>query len=201
MKLFVLPSAAVCRVAAAVAVLCATAAPSARGQHEPFSRVEITGGPVSDVGSSRIHHYWKPGYGGEVSLFTPFYLGYAEAGAAYHRYDVAVSTVPRFDALLVFAGWGMALEPVHWLSWYNGFRIGNSRMTFDEETFPGVQNESEFLLGGQSRLTLRVYKRTGLFGAVHLTQTYTYVRMRTTYVSFGVTTSFSSPSWLRTALR
>ena len=193
-----------CRTASAavaVALLCATAAPYAQAQHEPFSRIEITGGPVSDVGDSRIHEYWTPGNGGEISLFTPFYLGYAEAGAAYHRYDVATGSVPRFDALLVFAGWGMALEPVRWLSWYNGFRIGNSRMTFDEETFPGVQNESEFLLGGQSRLTLRVYKRTGLFGAVHFTQTYTYVRMRSTFVTVGLTTSFATPSWLQTVLR
>lgn len=184
-----------------VLVVCIASTTVAHAQEAPFSRVGITGGGTFNVGSSQIHDYWEPGSGGEITFHTPFYLGHAEAGGAYHRYEAAASDVPRFDAILVFAGWGMAVEPVHWISWYNGIRLGNQRMTFDEETFPGVKNESEFLVGAQSKLTIRLYKQTGIFGAAHFTQTYTYVRMRTVYVSLGLTTSFATPSWLQSFLR
>ncbi len=195
--------------AVAFLVLCVATAPVARGQNEPFSRIldkpfsriEIAGGGALNVGNGPIHDYWEPGYGGEISFLTPFYLGSAEAGAAYHRYEEVSGRVPRFDALLVFAGWGLALEPVDWVSWYNGFRLGNNRMTFDEETFPGVKNESEFLVGAQSRVTIRLFKQTGIFGAAHYTQTYTFVRFRTLYVSAGLTTSFGTPSWFQAFLR
>lgn len=180
---------------------CAIGVRMAHGQNEPFSRIEVYGGGTYDVGSSRIHDFWAPDYGGELSFRTPFYFGDAELGAAYHRFEALTEDVPRFDAIHVFAGWGLALKPVDRISWYNGFRIGNNRMTFDEETFHGVKNESEFLLGAQSKLTIRLFKQTGIFGAAHFTQTYTYIRFRTVYVSAGLTTSFASPSWLQTFLR
>lgn len=132
---------------------------------------------------------------------TPFYFGDAELGAAYHPYDVTNGEVPRFDAIHVFAGWGIRLSPISSASWYNGFRLGNNRMTFDEDTFAGVKNESEFLLGAQSKLTIRLFRQTGIFAAAHFTQTYTYVRFRTLHVSAGLTTSFATPSWLQTFLR
>lgn len=166
-----------------------------------FSRIDISAGGAYNVGDSEIHDFWEPGYGADISVTTPFYLGAAEAGAAYHRYDVTTADVPRFDALLVFVGWGLAFDPVPAATWYNGFRIGNNRMSFDEETFPGIRNESEFLLGAQSKLSLRVFGQTGIFAAAHFTQTYTFIRYRTIYVSAGLTTSFSSPSWLQTILR
>lgn len=175
--------------------------PAAHGQDDAFSRIEVLAGGNYNVGDSQVHDYWEPGYGGELSFLTPFYLGDAELGGAYHRYEASSGDVPRFDALLVYAGWGIALRPIEAVSWYNGFRIGNNRMTFDEETFPGVKNESEFVLGAQSRLTIRLFKQTGIFGAAHFTQTYTYIRIRTVYVSAGLTTSFAAPSWLQTILR
>lgn len=188
--------------ASLVVLFLGCASPShVHAQDEPFSRVRIAGGPAVNVGDSRILEYWEPGSGGEITLSTPFYLGSAELGGAYYRYDSASSSVPNFDAVLVFVGWGIALTPVKWVTWYNGIRVGNNRMTFDEETFPGVKNESEFLLGGQSRLTLRVYKQTGIFASVQHTQTYTFIRFRTTSVSAGLTTSFAAPPWLQSILR
>ncbi len=185
----------------AVIMHCAAHLAAVHAQVDPFSRVEIFGGGAMNVGDSQIHEYWQPGYGGEVSFSTPFYLGDAELGGAFHRYETTGGGVPRFDALLVYAGWGIALRPIHAISWYNGFRVGNNRMTFDEETFPGVKNESEFMLGAQTRLTVRLFKQTGIFAAAHFAQTYTYIRIRTVYVSAGLTTSFATPLWLQSFLR
>lgn len=166
-----------------------------------FNRLEIAVGGTYNVNENIIHDFWEPGYGGELSFLTPFYFGHVEAGGAYHRYEASSDDVPRFDALLAFLGWGFRWEPAPGLSWYNGFRIGNNRMTFDEDTFPGVRNESEFLLGVQSRVTLHLFADTGLFAAAQFSQTYTFIRFRTVYATAGLSTSLSSPAWLRSFLK
>lgn len=173
---------------------------------EPFSRMDISLGRSfnvveSDFTETRVHRYWRPGSGGELSFLTPFYLGDAEAGAALYRFKPAMLDVPGFDALLVFAGWGYDLQVVPRLYWYNGIRLGNQRMTFDIDTFPGERTESEFLISFQTRAAGHIYRKTGIFASLQLTQAYTYIRFRTMYVSVGLTTSVSSPGWLRTLLR
>ena len=170
-------------------------------QAEPFSTIDIAAGGTYNVSRSVIHDFWKPGYGGELSLSTPFYFGQAEAGGAIHSYDVADPSVPRFDAILLFAGWGVAVTPTPYLSWYNGVRLGNNRMTFDDDTFPGIRTESEFMLGLNSRLDLRLSQEVGVFGSAWLSQTYTFIRFRTVYVSAGLTYRTPSPEWVKTFFR
>jgi hypothetical protein len=168
---------------------------------DPFSKIEFSAGGSTDVGRNFLHDFWRPGYGGELALSTPFYFGEAEAGGAYHVYDMAASSVPRFDAILVFVGWGIALSPSPHLSWYNGFRVGNNRMSFDDDTFPGIRNESELMLGANSRLHLRLRQGIGIFGSAWWSQTYTNVRFRSIYVSAGLSYRATSPNWIRTLLR
>ena len=194
------------RIGRFIVVTLAVLAPLAAYGQEPFSRIEISGGPTfnvkeGNVTEERIHRFWSPGRGGELSFLTPFYLGDAEAGVAIHRYDAIGSDVPSFDAILVYFGWGFNWELVPGLFWYNGVRIGNNRMSFDEDTFPGIKNESEFLLGGQTRATFHVFRHTGIFASAQMTQTYTFIRFRTLYISAGLTTSLSTPGWLRSFLR
>ena len=168
---------------------------------EPFSTISIAAGGTYNVSRSVIHDFWKPGYGGELSLSTPFYFGQAEAGGAFHTYDVADPSVPRFDAILLFAGWGVAVSPIPYFSWYNGFRLGNNRMTFDDDTFPGIRTESEFMLGLNSRLDLLLLQGVGVFGSASLSQTYTFIRFRTVYVTAGLTYRAPSPEWVKSFLR
>ncbi len=186
-------------------VLFTVAPPGAHGQ-EPFSRIDLAVGGAQNIqegnlNEARIHDYWKPGYGAELSMSTPFYLGDVEAGVAVHRYKPLSTAVPRFDAFLVHVGWGLNWELVPGFFWYSGIRMGNSRMTFDEDTFPGVKNESEFLLAAHSRATVHITRSTGVYASAHLTQTYTFVRFRTLYISAGLATSFQTPRWLRNFLR
>ena len=187
-------------------VLLATCAPLVAYGQEPFSRIDISGAATFNMkegpfNEKRIYDYWNPGRGAELSFLTPFYLGDAEVGIAFQPYDAVSSVTPRFDAVLIFLGWGFNWEIVPGVFWYNGMRLGNNRMSFDEDTFPSVKNESEFLLGGQTRATVHVFRHTGLFAAAHLTQTYTFVRFRNAYISAGLTTSLSAPNWLQTILR
>lgn len=170
-----------------------------------FSRIEISAGPSVNLENSfsetRLYNYWNPGTGAELTFLAPFYFGEAEAGAALHQYESFTADVPSFDALLVFFGWGYDWEFLRGLSWYNGLRMGNQRMTFDEDTFPGIRNESEFMVAYQTRAAFRFYRNTGIFASAQFTQTYTFIRLRTAYVSFGLTTSISTPGWLQSLLR
>lgn len=168
---------------------------------EPFSRVSVSAGGAQNVNRNVFHDYWEPGYGGELVVATPFYLGEAELGVALHRYDVVDPAVPAFDAVLTFLGWGIDLSPVNVISWFNGLRVGNYRMAFDEETFQGVRNESELTLGLQSRIDLHVNRAVGFYVAGRFLRTYTSPRFDTAYVSGGLTLSFDAPGWLRTILR
>lgn len=172
----------------------------------PFSRIDISAGrsfnvKESDFTETRVHQYWRPGRGGELSFLVPFYLGDAEVGAALHRYESADAGAPGFFGVLAFFGWGYAWEFLPGISWYNGLRMGSQRMSFEDDTFPGVRNESEFLVAYQSRAAVHFLWDTGVFASAQLTQTYTYVRFRTVYVSVGLTTSLSSPRWLQSLLR
>lgn len=193
------------RLSAVLFVLIAIAPLYAYGQ-DPFSQIDIAVGGAHNlrqdgIFESRIHEYWESGYGGEVSITTPFYLGDLDAGVSVHRYEPLSSRVPRFDALLVHLGWGFNWELVPGLFWYNGFRLGNSRMTFDADTVPGIRNESELLLAAHTRATVHLFRNTGVYASAHLAQTYTFIRFRTLYVSAGLVTSFRTPGWLQTFLR
>lgn len=146
-----------------------------------------------------LHQYWEPGYGGDVSVATPFYAGVAEAGGSLHRYG-AQAEVPRFDALLVFAGWGAALTPVRPLSLYAGIRVGNYRMMFDHDTYAGVRNESEVTLGVHTRADLRLGNGWTAYASGSFLQTYTYIRLRSVYVGAGISRTVRTPGWLRDLL-
>lgn len=167
----------------------------------PFSTLEVALGGTTNLNETTFHEYWRPGQGAELSLSTLFYVGEAEAGAALHRYD-AHADVPRFDALFAFVGWGVALQPVPWIGWYNGLRVGNYRMAFEDDTdFPGVRNESELTLALHSRLDLSPGRGWTIFGGATLQQTYTFIRLRYVYATGGIRYAFETPAWLQTFLK
>ncbi len=166
----------------------------------PFATLEVAAGGSTDVARSLVDTYWEQGYGAELSVTTPFYAGTAELGGALHRFDARTADVPRFDAVAVFAGWGVELHPVRWAGWYNGVRIGNYRMSFDDDTFAGVRNESELLVGLHSRIDLELGGWT-VFGGVTLQQVYTFIRMRSVHVGGGLRYRMRAPGWLQEVLR
>ncbi|MEX0820868.1 MAG: hypothetical protein WD021_01880 [Rhodothermales bacterium] len=166
-----------------------------------FSRITISGGADATIHSPRLLPDWKPGRGGHLSVSTPFYFGEAEAGAAFHRYDAQTTDVPRFDALMAFVGWGVRLAPAESFSWYNGMRVGSYRMAFDEETFPGIRNESELSIGLQTRIDVHLTPALNVYIAGRYNRTYTAPRLDLAYLSGGLAISLESPEWLVTLLR
>lgn len=189
----------VCLVAAAL--LSIGAAAPLHAQHAPFSRIAIAGGPALNVSRSSFHDHWTSGRGGELVAAVPFYLGEAELGTALHRYETVDSDVPRFDALHAFVGWGLDFSTDATYRWHNGLRIGNYRMTFDEDTYSGVRNESELIVGVVSRVDVPVSPAASLFVAARYSRIFTSPRLDLAYVSGGIRLSFATPRWLQTVLR
>lgn len=193
-----------------LALCCAAWAPAdaARSQAPaPFSTLDVALGGAADVGNALFYEaplfydYWKPGAGAELSVGTPFYLGDVEVGAGLHRYGSATADVPDFDALRVYAGWGIAFRPETWFGWYNGVRLGVFRMRFDEDTFEGVRNESELFVGFHSRVEVTPVRGWSVFGAVTVQQVYTYIRLRPVYLTGGIRRRLDTPGWLEAVLR
>lgn len=190
------------RPATLVLLLLACLAPlEAPGQAvAPFATLEVAASGTLNVNRNTFHETWRRGYGGGLHVATPFYLGTAELGADLHRYDSFVPPRPRFDALFLFAGWGVAADPPGPLDSYVGLRLGNYRMTFDDATFEGVRNESELAVALHGRLGLRLTDELQLFTAATLLQAYTFVRLRFAYASAGVSYRLDTPRWLQSVL-
>ncbi len=168
---------------------------------QPFETLDLSLTGTINVNRNFLHEFWRADPGGGLTVTTPFYLGFAEAGGALHRYEAKGSGVPRFDALLVYVGWGLGLEPVPRMEWRNGFRVGNYRMMFDDDTFAGVQNESELALAVQSSLMYRITERIAVRLTGSYTKVFTFHRLKLFHVSAGVSYRMRTPGWLREFLQ
>lgn len=177
-------------------------AASAPAQDAAFAWVEVRAAGAANVVRGALDDAWQAGPQAELSAETPFYLGRAGLGVSLQRFESRrPGTVPTFDALQVFARWGLAAAPAPWLQAYAGARLGNHRLTFDEDTFPGSQNESELLLGAEARLEVRLSPAWTLYGAASFQQTYTFERMKLAYAGGGLAYRFGAPPWLQEFLR
>jgi hypothetical protein len=174
----------------------------AQAGETPFETLEFQFSGARNVNQNFLHVFWKQGTGGEFAIRTPFYLGYAEVGTAYHRYPVEQLTVPAFDAVLMYTGWGLGVGVADRLRLEGGARIGNYRMSFDEvTTFPGVKNESELALLLNARLALRPVGPVSVHIGGSYMKVYTFLRLNLWYASAGLSYRLNSPNWLKEFLR
>ena len=166
-----------------------------------FETLEVRAGITRNVNSNFLHTFWQQGFGLTGTVATPFYLGSLEAGSSFHRYRVAaVGRVPGFDALHLYAGWGLR-GGVGRLRLEGGLRLGNYRMVFDESTFAGVRTESELALSGRARVAFRVAGPVSAYAEGEYVKVYTFLRMKLWYASAGLSYRFRTPRWLETVLR
>jgi len=172
----------------------------AQQRPEPFSTITLSVAGTQNLNRNFLHTFWKPGTGAEGRFSTPFYLGFVEVGGALHRYR-ADGDVPDFDALLLYAGWGLGADVVRQVRVEGSVRVGNYRMTFDDNTFAGVRTESELALMAQARLSLRPVGPVSFFAAGSYLQAYTFVRLKLWYASAGLSVRLRSPGWLQEVLR
>ncbi len=173
----------------------------AQNGERAFETISIYVGGTHHVNHTRFNDYWNPGTGLELTVKTPFYLGYAEAGGALQPFDGFAMDVPDFYSLGVFVGWGFRFRQLSPLEILAGVRAGNNRMSFDYDAYYGERNESELTLAVRSEVALRLFRGWSVFAAGTYAKTYTYIRLKPFYVTAGVSHTFNTPQWLRTILR
>ncbi len=166
-----------------------------------FETLELHALGAANVNRTFLHTLWRARPGAGLSAETPFYLGRIEVGGAWQRFAAATPTVPRFDALLLYLGWGFRWRLSRSLSWQNTVRLGNYRMTFDEQTFSGVRNESETAVGFAAGLDLRLLRSLGLRVGGHYMKAFTFRRLHLFHVEVGLSYSLKTPEWLKTVLQ
>ena len=179
---------------------CFAAAAYAQETQEPFSHIALRGSMTPNVRHNASYRHWQRGSGVTFAAATPFYFGEMETGLALHRYPSSDRDTPSFEAWFVFAGWGAGYSAPRVFSWYAGLRTGIYYMDFDEDTFPGVREESEFSLALVSRIDLHLSQTARLFVEGHVMRTYTLPRFDTAGLTGGIGLRFRSPAWLRALL-
>lgn len=186
-------------------LLCATAmvAPTSAAQRaEPFSVIEVRLSEVTNLHSGRLHAYWNLGNGLELAFATPIPTGFLELGAAAHRYEPRVGR-PGLTALWLYAGWGGRLRVADWFGVSGSARLGNYRMTFDDEEaeFRGVLTESELGRMFASSVDLRITGPLSLFASAGHIRVYTRQRLSLWFASAGLRYVLRTPEGLKTFLR
>jgi hypothetical protein len=189
------------RTLAVLAGLLLTGAhPAASQSSGAFGELAISIGGSENVNRNRLHAWWRPSSGVTGRVATPFHVGYLEVGARLSPYNARSSTQPQFDALHLWAGWGLRWQPAAFLALSSGARVGNLRMMFDEAAVAGVKTESELTLSWVSRMDIALGAGLGLFAETTYEYTYTYLRTTLIHGSAGVSWTLRTPGWLRTMI-
>lgn len=173
----------------------------AQGRANEYETFSIMVGGTHNANRTTFHQYWNPGSGIELSVSTPFYVGYLESAGAFHVYRNKLPSVPRFNAISASVGWGIQVPVTRFLDWRAGVRAGNYRMSFDYETFRGVRNESEFSVAVLSQIHLQFTNTWFFYLSGSYEKTFTYIRLKPLYISAGIGHTFKTPRWMQEVLR
>lgn len=186
---------------ALLAALLAALAPAAGAQSPaPFAHLDVRVAVTAEApGPTLFHEFWRPGTGAAAMVSTPFYGGAAELGVVAARYGAVAAAQPDFTGVLTYAGWGLGAR-LGRVALHGGVRVGVHRMTFEEDTFVSVRNESELALGAAGRAELEVASGWAVFGEAAWTKTYTYLRLQQVRGTAGLRARLTTPGWLRRVL-
>jgi hypothetical protein len=167
----------------------------------PFERLNISVEYLTNTNRNLFHEYWDPVWGIDLSVATPFYTGTMRAGISLFPVSSKDEAIPGYNHIYVHAGWGERLRLPAGLSLFGGFDIGYNTFILDIEAIEGIRYESEFGVMFFLRMDLPVYGNWRLaLGGDHLT-VLTHERIELTFLTFGVSYSFGSPSWFRSFMQ
>ena len=188
-----------------VLLLCATAtvaSTSTAQRAESFSVIEVRLSEVTNLHSGALHAHWNLGNGLELAFATPIPVGFLELGTAVHRYEPRVGR-PGLTALWLYAGWGGRLRVADWFGVSVSARLGNYRMTFDDEEaeFRGVLTESELGRMFASSVDLQISGPLSIIASAGHIRVYTRQRLSLWFASAGLRYKLRTPEGLKTFLR
>ena len=169
---------------------------------KPFSIFAIRISGAVNSNQNTFHEYWEPGFGAELLLEMPFYLGDIQAGIHIYPYSGRSSYQPDFLSLYIFVGWGLGLRLSPGIQWYNGLQLGSYQMAFDDSDIDESQAlESELGVGLNTRFDVNLMNSWSFqAGAVYL-HVYTKKPLELIMLTAGVSYTFDTPEWLKEFLK
>lgn len=175
----------------------ARAARAASAGTVAYDTLEVGASFATDTSRNEYHGFWDAGTGLDFYLLTPFHVGDLRAGCRYLSNYSRLEGVPNFRSAYVYTGWSYGVLLPWGLRIDPGFSFGVNVLRFDDEQIPGQEYESEISGELSLRMSRRIFHewRLNLTGSsfVMLTQR----RIDLSFVSAGISRSFSMPGWLR----
>ncbi|MFT5142348.1 MAG: hypothetical protein ACI80V_002644 [Rhodothermales bacterium] len=162
---------------------------------EPFSSLSVDAGLAMSSGLGDLDRFWESGTGASLRFSTPFHVGSLAVGIRVLPYR-PIADVPKFNGALFHASWGAPVISASWFSLHLGGRLGNLRMAFDDDSQPGVRNESEFTVGGEALLRVGGSRRSGLTIGWSLERTFTKKPLDLQFLTVTYGYRFAMPEWL-----
>ena len=193
-------------------LICASGA-KAQSEAEPTEQIYIDLSTNFSIVDNSYTSTWKPGTGLHLNIRLPFYAGQIEAGMRYNQFDGPVfkEVDSNFKSLYLHLGWSYPITVASWYHIAPGFRFGNNLMLFDEartytndsdtERFTVDTSESEFAYELVLRNQFNINEHWHINANISYSHTMTYFPLPVTYLSIGVSYSFSQPSWLKNIIQ
>ena len=165
---------------------------------EPFEKITLSLNGILNTNQNKYHNYWEKARGIEFQCETPFYLGLAESGVQIAVNNAKSDNQPDYWSAFIFIGWGIDKNLTAGLSWYNGFRIGNYYMNFDDnDIYPTLKSESELGIEFKSSIRYSFKNNISLMLSGRYRTVYTGRRIYHSFISIGIGKTFSTPRWLK----
>lgn len=187
--------------------------PGAYAQDKAFDQLTIGISAPQSISENRLTNSWDPSPGAQLFLQTPFYAGYLEGGLRYLRFNHSEEqpSYSDFHSTFIYFGWGYPFELTSKLSAGPKIRFGNHQMLYDEAmiyTKPGSSfvydfddNESEFTYELVLHTRYKFTEKWKAHAELALNRTITYHPLQLTFITFGFSYSFATPSWFKDFLK
>lgn len=138
---------------------------------------------------------WESGIGikgGGWLLLEPIQL---EGGLELHSFSGRLMEIPDFSSIHVHVGAGYMLRFSETTVLHLGGRVGNFRMSFDEDTFAGVRRESELTFTPYVRGWFAISTSVSLHAELAYARVLTAERFGLGFFTLGVSYALAAPDW------
>ena len=169
----------------------------------PFSKISLYAGGNLTLDTGALGPYYRSSPGMEVSVATPFHAGVAALDVRLQRLEERAGRKrERLWAAPVVLRWGLrpSLAGAGRLRAEASAGLGTLFMRFSSNK-PGIQNESELLMGADAGLSLRIGGRWQVTAGLRYERIFTSTSFHLWQVRAGVRRRFDAPRWFQTVFR
>ncbi|GAA5523211.1 hypothetical protein LQ318_15765 [Aliifodinibius salicampi] len=175
-----------------------------------YDSITLDGSSALPLLENNFTQNWNISPAAHLGMRVKYHLGSIQLGIRYNRYSSGnpVYEDGSFDSYFIYVGWEYPFSFSNRLSFAPGLRFGNNYMAFDNPaTYPATgvwgeyifdPHESEFAYELFGRLEYSFTKNPwSLHSTFSYNRTLTYHPMPVSMLSFGISRSFATPSWLK----